>query len=274
VAVYATSVAYFANKAMSHRRRLFILLSITLAALAGVFMLPRIPQDPQYHRFADTRAVFGIPNFLNVVSNLAFFFAGVWGLIQIILRKRGIVFHEESERWPYIVFFLGFLLTGFASAYYHWSPNNQTLVWDRMMMAIVCMGLLAAVLNDRIGRRAGTIWLGPMLLFGIFSVAYWHFTELNGSGDLRPYAIVQYCSLAALLLLVVLFPARYTHSGWLLAGGGAYVIAKGFEALDRPIFSFIGISGHTLKHLAASIAAFCIACMLRDRGTIGDVPHI
>jgi hypothetical protein len=258
---------------MSFRKRLCILLCVTFAAIAGVFLLPHIPQDSKYHQFADTRAIFGIPNFFDVVSNIAFLVAGIWGLRQILPRKHAAVFREEAERWPYIVFFLGFTLTCFGSACYHWSPGNKTLAWDRMAMAIVCMGILAATLNERIGRRIGTLWLGPMLLFGIFSVVYWYFTELSSSGDLRPYIIVQFFSLAALLLLALLFPARYTHYGWLLAGGGAYVIAKGFEALDRQIFSLFDISGHTMKHLAASFAAFCIARMLRDR-KIGDAPRI
>jgi predicted membrane channel-forming protein YqfA (hemolysin III family) len=259
---------------MPFRRRLCILLCVTFAAIAGVFLVPRIPQDPKYHLFADTRAIGGIPNFFDVVSNLPFLLAGVWGLVQVFRRKPAAAFREKSEQWPYLVFFLGFMLTCFGSVYYHWAPSNETLVWDRMAMAIVCMGILAATLNDRIGRRAGTFWLGPLLLFGICSVVYWHFTELNGSGDLRPYALVQFFTLGALPLLALLFPARYTHSGWLLAGGVAYVIAKGFEVLDRPIFSLFGISGHTLKHLAASIAALCIACMLRNRGKIRDAPRI
>ena len=34
------------------------------------------------------------------------------------------------------VLFLGILLTGFGSAYYHLEPNDQTLFWDRLPMAI------------------------------------------------------------------------------------------------------------------------------------------
>jgi hypothetical protein len=243
---------------------LYILFGFTLLAITGVFTLPRIPQDPRYHLFADVRAALGIPNFINVVSNLAFLIAGAWGLVLILLRRRA-VFIEKSERWPYIVFFLGFVLTCFGSGYYHWSPGNGTLAWDRLAMAVVCMGILSATLNDRLGRRLGTLWLCPLLLFGISSVVYWHFTELKGSGDLRPYIIVQFYMLAALLVLMILFPARYTHSGWLLAGGGAYLLSKGFETLDKPIFALAGISGHSLKHLLASLAALCIAQMLMRR---------
>jgi len=33
-----------------------------------------------------------------------------------------------------------------------------------------------------------------------------------------------------------------------------YIIAKIFEQLDYPIYRAIGISGHTLKHLAAAVS--------------------
>jgi hypothetical protein len=40
------------------------------ASLAGLSLLPPIPQDQSYHLFADCRTVAGIPNFWNVVSNI------------------------------------------------------------------------------------------------------------------------------------------------------------------------------------------------------------
>jgi hypothetical protein len=253
---------------MSHRKRVRIFLCITLGVFAGACFLPRIPQDPGYHLFADTRAFLGIPNFFDVTSNLAFLFGGVWGLAHILRKSHPAAFRETHERWPYVLFFLGFVLTFFGSAYYHWFPQNRTLVWDRLAMVVVCMGILAGTLNDRIGFRAGTRLLVPMLAFGIFSVIYWYGGELVGAGDLRPYIIVQFFTLAALLLQTLLFPARYTHSGWLLAGGAAYLAAKVLELLDKELFSFLKISGHTLKHLVAAMAALCILRMLKRRKSV------
>ena len=43
-------------------------------------MLPRLPQDPCYHDFADQRGVWGIPHFWNVVSNLPLVIVGAIGL--------------------------------------------------------------------------------------------------------------------------------------------------------------------------------------------------
>jgi hypothetical protein len=48
-----------------------------------------------------------------------------------------------------------------------------------------------------------------------------------------------------------------------------YALAKGFEAMDRPIFNMGGIiSGHTLKHIAAALSAYWILRMLQLRRPI------
>jgi hypothetical protein len=156
-------------------------------------------------------------------------------------------------------------LTCFGSAYYHWSPDNSTLFWDRLPMAVCFIGIFAGVIGDRFSAKASRLWLWPMLALGVFSVFYWRFSELNGVGDLRPYVVVQFYTLAAICLLIILFPSRYTRSGWLIAGGAAYIAAKILEALDHEIFSVVGISGHTLKHLAAAATGFCIVAMLKRR---------
>lgn len=51
---------------------------------AGMFLIaaivPPIPQPQAYHQFADARYFFGIPNFCDVTSGVAFLFVGVAGL--------------------------------------------------------------------------------------------------------------------------------------------------------------------------------------------------
>lgn len=43
--------------------------------------------------------------------------------------------------WHYRIFFVGVLLTGLGSAYYHWRRDNATLFWDRLPMTIGFMAL-------------------------------------------------------------------------------------------------------------------------------------
>ena len=42
---------------------------------------------------------------------------------------------------------LGVLLTGFGSGYYHWSPSNETLVWDRLPMTLTFLPMTALLLG-------------------------------------------------------------------------------------------------------------------------------
>ena len=57
------------------------ILAVALVAVVAMLFVPRIPQDPNYHLFADTRRLAGIPNFWNVISNVPFAFAGLYGLL-------------------------------------------------------------------------------------------------------------------------------------------------------------------------------------------------
>jgi hypothetical protein len=54
---------------------------------------------------------------------------------------------------------------------------------------------------------------------------------------------------------------------------GFYALAKALEALDKPIFAAGHIvSGHTLKHLAAAAAGYCILHMLQRRRPVSLLP--
>ena len=114
-----------------------------LASLLGLFLLPPIVQNQDYHDFANQRTLFGIPNFWNVISNVPFIGIGAVGLWQFG-RSQGTM-----------LLFLGIFLTGFGSAYYHLEPSDQTLFWDRLPMAIGFMVIFAIVIEERVDRRAG-----------------------------------------------------------------------------------------------------------------------
>jgi hypothetical protein len=233
-----------------------------------MFAVPRIPQNPDYHDFADQRACLGVPNCLNVASNLPFLVVGALGLL-FLARDRGAgatdAFVTPAERMPYWVLFAGVGLTGIGSAYYHWAPNNTTLFWDRLPMTIAFMAILSSVIAERIDLRTGLRLLGPLLALGTLSTLYWHVGEMRGVGDLRPYALVQFGTIAVIPLLLVLFPPRYTGTADLVQVIGWYGLAKVFEHLDHGLFRLVGVSGHTLKHLASAVGAWWILRMLERR---------
>jgi hypothetical protein len=152
------------------------------------------------------------------------------------------------------VLFLGVFLTGFGSAYYHWDPNNDTLFWDRLPMALTFMAILAVAVEERVSAKAGAILMWPLLALAVFSLLLWRWTD-----DLRLYGWVQFFPCIALPLLFVAFPARYSGTSYWLIAAAFYALAKLFEFYDHAIYSvgFI-LSGHTLKHFAAASACLAI----------------
>jgi hypothetical protein len=215
-----------------------------------------------------------IPNFGNVVSNLPFAVIGLLGIAFLLRAASGPScghLLDSRERWPYLIAFVGMLLTAFGSSYYHLAPNNARLVWDRLPMTLVFMSMVAAMIAERVQLRLGLILLPPLLVIGIASVLQWYESEIHGAGDLRFYAAVQGYS-ALVLLIVLLFPPRYTRGYDLAIIVGFYALAKALETLDKPIFS-IGhlVSGHTLKHLAAATAGYLLLRMLQLRRSVGGI---
>ncbi|HXO88249.1 MAG TPA: hypothetical protein VN885_06325 [Candidatus Acidoferrales bacterium] len=246
--------------------RSWVLIGAIAAAVGILFRMPAIPQSEAYHNFADKRTLLGIPNCLDVLSNVFFLFVGAWGLRTVFRRAQ---FLDPRERWPYAMFFLGVTLTAFGSSWYHLNPHDATLVWDRIPMTMGFLSLVAAILAERISPPAGLWLLVPMIAFGVGSVLYWKATQQQGRGDLRPYAFAQFGSLLILILLISLFPARYTRTWDLGVSLALYALAKLLEAADRPIFTALKfVSGHTLKHVAAAVSAYWIVRMLRLRHAI------
>ena len=230
-------------------------------------LLPPLPEPQAFRGLADTRSFLSIPNFMNVVSNIPFLLVGIWGLRFLARHSTdGNTFVDARERWPYLACFGALTLVFLGSAYYHLDIDAAGLFWDRLPMAIGFMALLSAVIVERIGARIGLRLLVPLLLLGAASVLYWRWSALYATENLLPYAIVQYGSIAAVLVMCAVFPSRYTRGGDTVQIIAIYALAKLAEVLDARIYA-LGeiISGHTLKHLLAAFAGYWLLRMLRLR---------
>lgn len=243
----------------SKKERIGVILICVISALSTVliFMYEPIEQDPTYHLFVDQRAFFGIPNFFNVASNIPFLFVGIFGLywLKALAHKK----HKPEVMLSYAILFIGIGLVALGSSYYHLWPGNETLVWDRLPMTIAFMALCSVIAGEFISTRYGKSLLFTLLIFGFFSVIYWHYTETQGSGDLRLYALVQFLPLLLAPVILLCFKPSFTLSSgyWLLMG--AYILAKLLEEYDAEIFNIMPwISGHSLKHLAAAFGVFLL----------------
>ena len=239
---------------------------LTLFAFGAIWLfLPFVPQPQGYHGFADQRPVLGIPNAADVLSNLAFVFVGLIGLYR--LRQESV--QEPRPLVPVVrislyVFFFGLFLTGFGSAYYHWNPNDETLVGDRLPMTVVFAGVFGALLAERISSRSGWAVLLLMLIVGPASVFWW-----KATGDLAMYAVVQFGGMAAILLILSLTKkGRDPFPWWTLIAW--YAVAKVLEAGDVLVWNASRelFAGHALKHIAAAIGGLAIANALRPSAAI------
>ena len=247
-------------------------LVLTIAAaitIVGAALAPPIAQPPDYAVFVDQRPLFGIPNAYDVLSNVAFAVVGVLGLAATFARRTA-MFADPWDRWPYAVLFAGVALSSLGSSYFHLSPDNARLMWDRLPMTVGFVALLVALLAERVHRPLARALFLPLLMAGALSAGYWYWSELRGAGDLRPYLVVQFGSLALVVLMLLLYPGRGRDTAYLAAGLVAYAAAKGLEIADAPIFEATGhlVSGHTLKHLVAAGGVACLVAMLRARVVI------
>ncbi len=224
----------------------------------SLFFAAPIPQDLSYHVFADNRSILGVNNFFDVASNLPFLFVGTIGLISIY-KNWGI-----TSSWSWLVLFLSVFLVAFGSSYYHLNPENRTLTWDRLPMAIGFMALFVITIADYISQKLEKWLLIPMCLVGIISVLYWHFTD-----DLRIYAWVQFVSMALLLIIIFIYKPHHLQTKHLLYAFFFYILSKLAEHFDKQIFELLDqiVSGHTLKHLLAAMATFFFYLLLIRRKT-------
>jgi len=251
---------------LTKQQRIAILLSLFVVTLVGATLVPSVPQNPEYHRFADMRSLCGIPNFGDVLSSAAFMVVGLLGLATLLGRRRRDIFAEGPDAAPYIVFFAAVTLIGIGSAYYHLMPDTPRLFWDRLPMTTAFMALFAAILADRVDRRTGNCWLLPLLiLLGAASVIYWNWSESVGAGDLRFYVLVKFFPIITLPLILWLFPSGYyMPSAPLLIVFLTYGVAIVLDRSDLAVFNALGgaVSGHTFKHLVAAMAAYLVLHMV------------
>ncbi|MHC4458652.1 MAG: ceramidase domain-containing protein, partial [Planctomycetota bacterium] len=171
-------------------KTVFIISTAMIAIIITFIFVGPIPQEPDYHRFADYKKILGIPNAFDVLSNAPFVIVGLWGMIftASMLKKN----RFDASTLHYLIFFMGVFLTGFGSSYYHYAPSNETLFWDRLPMTIAFMGFFCSVVSETVNPRASLVLILPLLVAGVGSVVYWDWSEVHGRGDLRMYGLVQF----------------------------------------------------------------------------------
>ena len=249
----------------------YLLLAVLMALLLLGIFGPFVAQPTHQHDFADQRAWGAIPFALDVVSNLPFALWGAFGLgcaLPLAWSKKGSPGQSQTMIEPALaaLFFAGLLATTAASSWYHWLPNNSGLAVDRLGMTIAFSGLLGLSAAGRVSLRAGVGLAGAVLVSGLLSVQVWVAT-----GNILPWALVQFGGMA----MVVWFAALKPLPGALPVRWGVviiiYALAKLLEMGDHQIYDVTShlVSGHSLKHVVASFAAWPVLAGLGVRAKAG-----
>ena len=261
----ASNVATALNARRSSTSRVSLLAFFALLApWLAAWLLPSFAQPQSLHDYADQRFWLGLPHAADVLSNVPFLAVGALGLHFVLhgwRAKNPDAFSDLRAAWPYALLFAGVVLTAFGSAWYHAQPNDATLLWDRLPMALGFAGLVAGTLTDRAPQRISQ-WLFAFATVGAGTVLLWH-----ESGNLLPYLVMQVGFIASALIATAWTTPRYTHAKRVYAAAGLYAIAIICERLDHQVYALLGgwISGHTLKHLVACAAIVIVYSMLRNR---------
>ncbi|WP_298242920.1 hypothetical protein [uncultured Bradyrhizobium sp.] len=238
-----------------HAREKYLIGGLVALALAALLAPPLPAAAWHIPHFVDGRVWLGVPNAGDVLSNLAFLAMGVWGSERLRARVDAPV----GASW----FFAGLILTCLGSGFYHLDPDvPQRLIADRLGMAVAFAGFLGVAASERVSARAGEAVLVLMMIAGL--LAAWVARD-----NLTPWVVVQFGGMA-LAMGLALTPARPGALGVSLGGViFFYVLAKLFELGDVIVFDATAhiVSGHTLKHLAAALAAWPVIRAPRDRRT-------
>jgi len=257
---------------LSRRERglLFTFALLTLVAFFG----PALPaaEVAIASVFADNRAWHGLPNAMDVLSNIPFVVIGLWGLYRLNRIDRS---HQEAlSQFPLAppasdppdntldcawLFFAGLIATAAGSAFFHLVPDAPRLAADRAGMAVAFAGLIGVAVCERVSQRAGWPAAWFVLTAGLLSAEVFQET-----GNVMPWALVQFGGMALVVTLALATPMRKSLGlklGWAIF---FYVLAKAFELADHQVYEFTQhvVSGHTLKHLTASLAGLPVVFAL------------
>ena len=233
-------------------REKYLITALFALSLAALFA-PTLPAAawPIPH-YVDTRTCLGLPNAGDVLSNLAFLVMGVWGVARLHARNDAPV----GAR----CLFVGLILTFIGSSFYHLDPDlPQRLVADRLGMAVAFAGFLGIAAGERVSVRAGRAMVMLVTVAGLLAAWVAH-------DNLTPWVVVQFGGMALAVGLALVRPlpgALGVPLGGVLC---FYAAAKLLELGDATIFEATGhiVSGHTLKHLSAALAALPVIWALRS----------
>jgi hypothetical protein len=225
-----------------------LLLAMAFAMAAGLLAWGPVPITPADHRFADERASFGLPHFVNVISGLPLLAVSLLGLRA---TARGT--WPSALRAPWLAFFAMCAALSAAGIAYHVDPGDIGFVLTHLFAAgaltTLTLGFLAERVDALFGHvRALAAGCGAVCLAGLW---WWVGQWADGSGDLRPLLFLETLPLLLIPAGALGLTGRHTSAVDWLGMLGLYLLSRIAGFADTAVYAATEwISGHTLMHLA------------------------
>ncbi|XP_061374851.1 uncharacterized protein LOC133317067 [Gastrolobium bilobum] len=251
-------MGWVANQQCRRWKRSRILGAALLCCMCFLLFTPRIPRSPKHHQFVDMRNLFGVPNTLNVMTNLPFLVVGVLGFV---LALEGGFFNisSQGEVWGWVLFYAGIAGVAFGSAYYHLKPDDHRVLWDTLPMMVAFSSLLSSLVAERLGQRIGLCCMFALIVAALLCVVYERIYN-----DIRLSMVFQLILPLAIPVIASVYRSKYTHSRYWFLSTGIYLLAKFEGVTDRKLYhvnNYI-ISGHSLEHLCLALIPILLSVML------------
>ena len=137
---------------MSQACAMVLLLAMAFAMAAGLLAWGPVPITPADHRFADERASFGLPHFVNVLSCLPLLAVSLLGLRA---TARGT--WPAALRAPWLAFFAMCAALSAAGIAYHVDPGDVGFVLTHLFAAGALTTLTLGFLAERVDALFGHV---------------------------------------------------------------------------------------------------------------------
>jgi hypothetical protein len=243
-------------RGLDRRKKATILILLFLICAVAIWTLAPSSQPADFFDLAARENFLGVDNAPDVFTNIPFVIVG-WMGCQSLIRDRG-GYAEGGEMRIWWVLFVSIGSIAILSSWYHLSPSEGRIVFDRLPIITVVIAMTTLVAVQSIDVKATKLIL-PLLLLGWSSVVLIFFT-----GDWRPYIILQFSPLILIPSILILYE-QGREGGWQLCTALLlFSVGKIIHDLDTEIHQLTGgISGHSIWHLFAAAATYQLVQMHR-----------
>lgn len=226
----------------------FIIVALTL--LVGAWALPVMKDAGVDHTLGNVWSFWGIPNSLNVLSNLALIGVGSYGL-----SKQPRFRLDWQVLLGLITILISLIISGITSAYYHWTLDELSLLSMRMPIALGLLGGVSfALLSAQLNLKT---WSALILYFLLQACAigctlYCYFVQ-----DISFYIMSHIFPLIILLVSTVRLKQQ-SRAKDLLYSLLFYVLAQISALYHDAIYAYTHeyVNGYTFKHILIAIGSF------------------